>query len=88
MAFFGDSVKLKHIFFTSIEKQVLTTYTNLSPFCSLGTTPVLAPNVCANENLKVNICSWESNSGPYDCEANALPEILLADQMARSLLFL
>ena len=41
--------KFKHIYFTSIEKQVLTTYTNLSRFCFLGTTPVLAPNVWANE---------------------------------------
>ena len=29
---------------------VLTTYTYLSRFCFLGTTPVLAPNVWANEN--------------------------------------
>ena len=43
--------KFKHIYFTSIEKQVLTTYTNLSRFCFLGTTPVLAPNVWSNEKL-------------------------------------
>ena len=43
--------KFKHIYFTSIEKQVLTTYTNLSPFCFLGTAPVLAPNVWANEKI-------------------------------------
>ena len=49
-ACFGkDYVKFKHIYFTSIEKQVLTTSTNLSRFCFLGTTPVLAPNVWANE---------------------------------------
>ena len=41
--------KFKHTYFSSIEKQVLTTYTNLSRFCFLGTTPVLAPNVWANE---------------------------------------
>ena len=41
--------KFKPIYFTSIEKQVLTTYTNLSRFCFLGTTPVLARNVWANE---------------------------------------
>ena len=41
----------KHIYFTSIEKQVLTTYTNLSGFCFLGTAPVLAPNVWANEKI-------------------------------------
>ena len=41
--------KFKHIYFTSIEKQVLTTYTNLSRFCFLGSTPVLAPNVWADE---------------------------------------
>ena len=34
-----------------MEKQVLTTYTNLSRFCFLGTTPVLAPNVWANEKV-------------------------------------
>ena len=39
----------KHIYFTSIEKQVLTTYTNLSRFCFLGTTPVLTSKVWANE---------------------------------------
>ena len=43
------SLKFKHIYFTSIEKQVLTTYTNLSRFCFLGTTPTLAPKVWANE---------------------------------------
>ena len=31
--------------FTSTEKRILTTYINLSRFCFLGTTPVLAPNV-------------------------------------------
>ena len=34
-----------------IEKQVLSTYTNLSRFCFLGTTPVLALNVWANEKI-------------------------------------
>ena len=43
--------KFKHIYSTSIEKQVLTTYTNLSRFCFLGTTPVLTPNVWANEKI-------------------------------------
>ena len=42
-------ISLKHFYFTSIEKQVFTTYTNLSRFCFLGTTPVFAPNVWANE---------------------------------------
>ena len=46
-------VKFKHIYFTSTEKQVLTTFTNLSRFCFLGTTPVLAPNVWANEKSHV-----------------------------------
>ena len=41
--------KFKHIYFTSIEKQILTTYTNLSRFCFLEITPVIAPNVSANE---------------------------------------
>ena len=63
-------VYFKHIYFTSIEKQVLTTYTNTSRFSSLGTTPVLAPNVWANENLKDDTCSRESNSGPNDYEAD------------------
>ena len=45
----GLVFKFKHIYFTSTEKQVLTTYTDLSRFCFLGTTPVLAPNVWANE---------------------------------------
>ena len=43
-------------YFTSIEKQVLTTYTNLFRFCFLGTTPVLAPNVWAIEKIpKLNL---------------------------------
>ena len=42
--------KFNHIYFTSIEKQVLTTYTNLSRLCFLGTSPVLTLNVWANEN--------------------------------------
>ena len=42
--------KFKHIYFTSIEKQV-TTYTNLSRFCFLETAPVLVPNVWANEKI-------------------------------------
>ena len=48
---FVSFLTFKHIYFTSIEKQVLTTYTNLSRFCFLGTTPVLAPNVWANEKI-------------------------------------
>ena len=40
---------VKYIYFTSTEKQVLTTNTNLSRFCFLGSTPVLAPTVWANE---------------------------------------
>ena len=61
------------MYFTSIEKQVLTTYTNLSQLCFLGTKPVLAPNVWANENPKVDTRSRESNSEPYECKADALP---------------
>ena len=34
-----------------IERQVLTTYTNLSRFCFLGTTPVRPPNVWDNEKI-------------------------------------
>ena len=52
---------------------VFTTYTNLFGTCFLETTPVLAPNVWANENPKVDTRSWESNLGPYDCEVDALP---------------
>ena len=66
-------VLFKHIYFTLIEKQVLTTYTNLSRFCFLGTTPVLAPYVWANENPQVDTRSRVSNSGPQDCEADAVP---------------
>ena len=40
---------VKHIYFTLTEKQVLSTYNNLSRFCFLGTTPELMPNVWANE---------------------------------------
>ena len=72
--FYFSLVFKKDNYFTSIEKQVLTTYTNLSRFCSLGTTPVLAPNMWANENPKLDTRSWESNSGPHDCENDALPQ--------------
>ena len=65
--------QFKHIHLTSIQKQVLTTYTNLSRFFFLGTTPVLAPNVWADENPKVVNRSRESNSGHFDCEADAVP---------------
>ena len=54
----------KHIHFTSIEKQVLTIYTNLSRFCFLGFKPVLTPNMWANENPKIDTHSRESNTGP------------------------
>ena len=53
---------------------VRTTYINLSPFCFLGPTPVLKPNVWANENPIVDIGSLELNLGPYDWEAVALPD--------------
>ena len=43
--------KFKYIYFTLIQKQVLTTYANLSRFCFLGTTSVLAPNVWANAKI-------------------------------------
>ena len=66
-------LKFKHIYLKSIEKQVLTTDTNLSQFCFLGTTPVLAPNVWANEKSQVVTRSWDSNSQRYGCEADALP---------------
>ena len=67
-------IKFKQIYLTSIEKQVLKTYINLSRFCFLGTTLVLAQNVWANGNPKVNTRSRESNSGPYSCEVDAQPQ--------------
>ena len=60
-------------FGTSTEKHVHTAWASLSRFCFLGPTPVLAPNVLANENPKVDTCSRESNSRPYDSETDALP---------------
>ena len=59
---------IKHIYLTSIEKQVLTTCTNLSQTCFLGTIPV----VQANENPCWHH-SRDSNSRPYACQADALP---------------
>ena len=47
----GHKERFYCIYFTSIEKQVLTTYTNLSQFCYLGTTPVLTPNMWASEKI-------------------------------------
>ena len=47
-----------------IKKQVLTNYNNLSRFCFLETTPVLASKVLANENPKVETRSRESKPGP------------------------
>ena len=38
-------LKYKAIMSASFEKEVLTNQTNLSRFCLVGTTPVLAPNV-------------------------------------------
>ena len=39
----------------------------------MGTTPVLALNVWANENPKDETRSWDSNSGPHDCKDEAVP---------------
>ena len=63
---------VKPIYFKLIQKQVLTTKTNLSPFCFLGTMPALAANVWANGNTEIDTHSPESNSRPYDCEAEDL----------------
>ena len=35
-----------------LRNKFLTTYSNLSRFCFLGTTPVLVPNVWANEKIQ------------------------------------
>ena len=56
-----------------LRNTVLTTSTNLYRFCFLGTTSVLALDMWANENPKVDTRSQESNLGAYDCEADALP---------------
>ena len=58
---------------TSNEKQVPKSYTKLSRLYFLGTTTVQVPDVLVIENAKVDTQSWESNSGPYDCQADALP---------------
>ena len=64
----------KHVYFTSIEKKVRTTYTNLSRFCFLGTTPVLAPNMWANEEIsKLTPAPGNRTRDLKDCEADALP---------------
>ena len=47
--------------FTPTEKQVLTTNSNLSQICFLGTTPVLVWNVLVNENSKVEARTRESD---------------------------
>ena len=47
-----------------VEKQVLTTSTNLSQICFLGTTPVLTLDMRVNDDPKVDARSQESNSGP------------------------
>ena len=41
-------------------------------FSFIGHRAVLAPNVWANENPKIDTCFRKSNSGPSDCEADAL----------------
>ena len=41
LRFRGHCLKFKHIYITSIKKQVLAIYANLSGFCFLGTTPGL-----------------------------------------------
>ena len=54
MAVSGALVFHKHILFLhGLKKQVRTTRANFSRFCCLETTPVLAPNVWANENSKL-----------------------------------
>ena len=61
--------------FTSIKKQLLTIYANLSRSFFLGTTPVLGSIMWANENAKVVTRSRESKSRPSDCEADALSHV-------------
>ena len=45
----------------------------MSRFCFMGTTPVIAPMSGPMKNPKVETNSRDSNSRPYDCEANDLP---------------
>ena len=61
------------MYFTWIEKQVLITKSNLSQFFFLEITPVLVPNIWAIENSLADTYFQELNSGPYDCQAYALP---------------
>ena len=64
--------KFKHIYSTSIEIQVLTTYPNLSRFYFLRTSPVLAPNVWANENPKVGTRSIEESGCKQSVKASQI----------------
>ena len=66
-AFCGYGLNI-HVYCIMIEKQVLPTYTNLSRFYFLGTTPALVPNVLDNEQSQGHTHSRESNSRPNDCE--------------------
>ena len=52
--------------FASIEKQVLTTYTNLCLFYFLGTTPALSLNMWVNENPNIDTSPRELNTGQAD----------------------
>ena len=45
----------KHIYFTPIAKQVLTKYTNLSRFCFLGITSVLATTATGSQTQDLMI---------------------------------
>ena len=65
--------KFKHIYFTSIEKQVLTTYTNLSRFASWELHQYSRRMCGPMKNPKVETRSRDSNLGPHDCKADALP---------------
>ena len=65
---------LKHIYFTSIEKQVLTTSTNISLDSTSWKLHQYSRRICGPmKNPKVETRSRDSNTGPHDCKADALP---------------
>ena len=60
------ALRVKHVYCTLIERQVLTTCSLISQFCFLGTTTVLLLNVWFNEQTTSSHLVWKSNLGLYD----------------------
>ena len=73
ISLFAAEFKFKHIYFTSIEKQVLTTLLISLDSASWELHQYSRRMYGPMKNPKVETRSRDSNLGPHDCKADALP---------------